>query len=180
MKIHVKIVAMLSTAAVLGGCLTGRFDEPPVAAPEAQASSSDAVVPAAPTLAVSAAPAPAVPAREPALILVAESRVVPAEGLLITGLQVERDSISILASGQIRDYKLLTLSDPSRLVIDIPDAVSGFERKNIPIDKLGISAARFESHPGHLRIFLDATQWRIIPYRIEEAGASLKIVITTP
>jgi len=113
-------------------------------------------------------------------MVVAETTRAQAGEVLITGLQVEGNTIEIQASGQIGDYKLLTLSEPSRLVIDIPDAVSGFRQNIIPIDKLGIAAARFESHPGYLRIFLDATQWRIIPYRIEETGRSLKIIITAP
>jgi hypothetical protein len=112
--------------------------------------------------------------------MVAETTQAPAGELLVTGLNVDQDTIEIQANGQIRDFKLLTLSEPSRLVIDIPDAASGFKQKTIPIDKLGIASARFESHPGYLRIFLDATQWRIIPYRIEETDRSLKIIITAP
>ena len=88
--------------------------------------------------------------------------------------------IEIIATESIKDYKIFTLTEPSRLVIDIPNAVSSFKLENISIDKLGIGAVRFESNPDYLRIFLDATQWRILPYRVEVADKSLKIIITTP
>jgi outer membrane beta-barrel protein len=80
----------------------------------------------------------------------------------------------------VHGLNVFTLTEPSRLVIDIPNGVSGFKLKNIRIDKLGIATVRFENHPDYLRIFLDATQGRILPYRIEESDKSLKIIITTP
>lgn len=179
MKMYAQLVLLVSTAALLQGCLTCQFGEPPSAPPVEEKPASAPATPPAPT----PPPPPLAPAaqvREPALNVVAETTQAPAGELLITGLNVELNTIEIMATGQIRDYKLLTLSEPSRLVIEIPNAVSGFKQKSIQIDKLGIAAARFESHPDYLRIFLDATQWRIIPYRIEETDRSLKIIITTP
>ena len=99
---------------------------------------------------------------------------------MINGLKAEQNTIEIQASGPIRDYSLITLSDPSRLVIDIPNAVSGFKQQSIPIDKYGIAMLRFERHQDFLRVYLDATQWRIIPYRLEESDTGLKIIITNP
>lgn len=180
MKIHAQIVVMTSIAALLGGCPACPLVKPPASTPDAAQPRPEALAAVSPAPAASPSPAPVAPPKEPPLILMAESSMALEGGLLVTGLRVDQDTISIMASGPIRDYKLLTLSEPSRLVIDIPDAVSGFTQKSIPINKLGISTARFESHPGYLRIFLDAAQWRMIPYRIDEAGASLKITITTP
>lgn len=184
MKIIAQLVFLVSMAALLPGCLTWQFGDPPTAVPAAEKITPAPVSAAAPPpIPVSAPPAPAEPSppvKEPPLKVVAETTQARAGDLLITGLAVAGNAIEIQASGQVGNYKLLTLSEPSRLVIDIPDAVSGFKQKTIPIDKLGIATVRFESHPGYLRIFLDATQWRIIPYRIEESGRSLKIIITAP
>lgn len=184
MKIIAQLVCLASMAALLPGCLTLQFGDPPAPVLEAENNSSAQVSAAAPiSLPVTAPPAPAEPSplvKEPPLKVVAETTRARAGDLLITGLAVEGNRIEIQASGQIGDYKLLTLSEPSRLVIDIPDAVSGFKQKIIPIDRLGIATVRFESHPGYLRIFLDATQWRIIPYRIEETDRGLRIIITAP
>jgi outer membrane beta-barrel protein len=112
--------------------------------------------------------------------LTAETQTEPLGRILVYGLKVVDNMIEFIATESIKDYKIFTLTEPSRLVIDIPDAVSGFMQENISIDKLGISVVRFENNPGYLRIFLDATQWRILPYRVEEADKSLKIIITTP
>jgi outer membrane beta-barrel protein len=112
--------------------------------------------------------------------LAAETKDKPLGKILVNGLNVDDNMIEIIATERIRDYKVFTLTDPSRLVVDISNAVSGFKLKNIRIDKLGIATVRFENNPEFLRIFLDATQWRILPYRVEESEKSLKIIITTP
>jgi len=112
--------------------------------------------------------------------LTAETKDKPLGRILVNGLNVDDNMIEIVATERIRDYKVFTLTDPSRLVVDIPNAVSGFKLKNIRIDKLGIATVRFENNSEFLRIFLDATQWRILPYRVEESEKSLKIIITTP
>src|SRR5512133_103676 len=186
MNMYLRVIALVSTSAMLQGCLTHRSAEPPAVTPAGEITAT-APVPqparepaSAPAPAPVPVPAPPAPAREPALNLVAATTKPSAGELLITGLNVEQSTIEILASGPIRDYSLITLSDPSRLVIDIPNAVSGFKQNSIPIDKCGIALLRFESHPDFLRIYLDATQWRIIPYRLEESDTGLKIIITTP
>jgi outer membrane beta-barrel protein len=112
--------------------------------------------------------------------MVSEKTEAPLGKIMVTGLNSDNNMIEIQATERIRDYDVFTLTDPSRLVIDIPNAVSGFKQNNFRIDKLGISTVRFESHPEFLRIFLDADQWRILPYRIEESDKILKVIITTP
>jgi len=120
------------------------------------------------------------PAQQPFTSLTAENKEAVPGRIMVTGLNVDDNMIEILATERIRNYNVFTLTEPSRLVIDIPNGVSGFRLKSIRVDKLGIATVRFENHPDYLRIFLDATQWRILPYRIEESGRSLKIIITTP
>jgi hypothetical protein len=120
------------------------------------------------------------PAQNSFISFRAEAQEKPLGKILVNGLDVVDNSIEIIATEPVRDYKIFTLTEPSRLVIDIPNAVSGFNLKNIRIDKLGVAAVRFENYPDYLRIFLDATQWRILPYRIEESDKSLKVIITNP
>ena len=99
---------------------------------------------------------------------------------MVQGLIVDDNIIEIQAAERIRGYKVFTLTEPSRLVIDIPNGVSGPKLENMRIDRLGIATVRYESHPEYLRIFLDSTQGRILPYRVEETDKSLKIIITNP
>jgi hypothetical protein len=136
--------------------------EPPPAAPAAP--KSEAVSPAQST--------PASP--------VAETKETPAGKIVVQGLNVDDNIIEIQATERIRDYKVFTLTEPSRLVIDIPNGLSGPKLENIRIDRLGIATVRYENHPEYLRIFLDSTQGRILPYRVEETDKSLKIIITNP
>lgn len=142
-----------------------------------------------PALKVAEAPPvpPDVPATEPeplvrktSTYLVADVSEAPAGKILVTGLKLVNDTIEIHATERIRDYNVFTLTGPSRLVIDIPNAVSGFKQNIIRIDELGIASLRFESHPEYLRIFLDAAHWQIIPYRIEETDRSMRVIITKP
>lgn len=98
--------------------------------------------------------------------------------ILVTDLTVENVSIEIRAEERIEDYTIYTLTGPSRLVIEISNAVFRLGTNNVVINKFGISNARFEHHPKFLRIFLDAVYGRIIPYRIEETDASLNIILS--
>ena len=102
--------------------------------------------------------------------------VLPGE-VLVTGIAIQKDSLEILASERIGAYKTFTLSQPSRLVIDINGGVNSIGTKRIPVRRLGITAVRFGNHPDFLRIVLDAAQGKLLPYRIEETGKGLKIII---
>ena len=122
----------------------------------------------------------AVPPVEEQNVWLGEESGAPAGKTLITGLKVEGDALEIMASGRIADYKIFTLTQPSRLVIDIGNAVSGFRAPSITLNRLGIAAVRFESYPDYLRIYLDGAEGRLIPYRVEETDKGLKIIVTTP
>ena len=181
MKTFTQVVVIVFTAALLQGCLSLRTVEPPDSGGEKETVSAPVPVPVpAPEPARGAEAAPSFPTDDRPLRLTAESSQSPAGEYIVNGLLVEQNTIEILATRQISDYRLITLSDPARLVIDIPGAASAFPQKSFQIDRLGIAVARFETHPGFTRVILDASHWRIIPYRVEEAGAGLRIVITSP
>ncbi len=104
-----------------------------------------------------------------------------ADKVLITDLKSDSVMIEIHAKTRIKDYTVITLASPSRLVVELKNAESRLGEK-IVINKLGIKEALFENNPAFLKITLEAAQGRIIPipYRIEETDASLNIVITSP
>jgi hypothetical protein len=82
---------------------------------------------------------------------------------------------------RIKNFTAFTLTGPSRLVIEIKNAVWPFEDKIFPINKLGVLTASFENLPKYLRITLEsAHERRLIPYRIEESDPSLNVIVTTP
>lgn len=106
---------------------------------------------------------------------------IPSEGkILVTGMRVNKNEFEIIASEPIRNYKIFTLSQPSRLVLDIANGESGFILKKVVINRLGIATVRFEAYPEYLRMFFDAAQGRMIPYRVEETATGLKIIVTSP
>lgn len=105
---------------------------------------------------------------------------IPFGNIQITKLKVGAASIEIHAGERIEDFKVFTLTGPSRLVIEISSAVFRSKTDTVVINKFGISSARIEHHPRFLRIFLDAEYGRIIPYQIEETDTSLNITFTNP
>lgn len=109
-----------------------------------------------------------------------EATTVPDGKIMVTGMRIDKNALEITATERIRNYKVFTLSQSSRLVIDISNAVSGFAANRIPIHNLGIAAVRFGSFPDYLRIVLDAEQSELLPYRIEETEKGLKIIVVPP
>lgn len=109
----------------------------------------------------------------------AETTVAPAGKLLITGLNLEQNGLEIVASGPVRSYRVVTLTQPSRLVIEIKNGLSGFAQKSVPINRLGIATVSFENSGGVQRVILEGgSRMRLIPYRIQETASGLKVIVT--
>lgn len=108
----------------------------------------------------------------------ADSSEAPSGKIMVTGICIRDNTVEIQASERLRKYSVFTLPQPSRLVIDINNAASGFREGLIRTNRQGIAAVRFENYPEFLRIFLDAGQGRILPYRVEESDPCLKIIMT--
>ncbi len=126
-------------------------------------------------------PAPPAPVEEGPVTLQAGKRgAVPAGKIMVTGISIDQSALEITTTGRITNYRTFTLSQPSRLVIDISNAVNGLGAVRVPVHKFGILAVRFGSHPDHLRIVLDAAQGKLLPYRIIETGNGLKVIMTAP
>ena len=131
--------------------------------------------PPAPPLPAPVAPAPVT---ETPSCWMADGTVAAQGKIQITGICIQDNALEILASEPIRKYDVFTLTEPSRLVVDISNATSGFKQRIMPIGSLGIATVRFEPYPEFLRLFLNAGQGRILPYRIEETDRSLRIIMT--
>jgi hypothetical protein len=137
-----------------------------------------------PAVAPTEPPVPA-PAPETPLTLTAEKPEVaaaaaPAGTIILTGITIDKDSLEIVTTKHIGAYKIFTLSQPSRLVIDVEGAANGLGVKRIPMHRFGITTVRFGDHPGFLRIVLDAARGKLLPYRIEETSKGLKVIMTNP
>jgi hypothetical protein len=118
-------------------------------------------------------------AADPVVAWRAETTSAPAGRLLITGLALEQNGLEIVAGERITSYRVLTLTQPSRLVIEIDNCVSGFAQKSVKINRLGIATVNFENSSGGLRVILEGgSRMQLIPYRIQETTKGLKVIIT--
>ena len=100
-------------------------------------------------------------------------------GLMVTAITAERQAVDI-ATSEHPSYKTLTLVKPTRLVIDIANASNAIGTKRIPVHKYGIAAIRLGSHPGYLRVVLDAAGENLPAYQITETDNGLKVDLTAP
>ncbi|MDD2320435.1 MAG: outer membrane beta-barrel protein [Geobacteraceae bacterium] len=105
---------------------------------------------------------------------------VPAGKTMITGMKIEGDALVIKTAGRTVNYRPFSLSQPSRLVLDMANTINGMGTNKILVYKLGIATVRFGGHQDSLRVVLDAEQSELFPYRIEEIENGLKIIVTAP
>lgn len=80
----------------------------------------------------------------------------PLQPVSITGIEVKQDYIEIKADGPIENYKVTRISEPWRLIIDIPKARTGIASGTVAINKHGVSTARIGINKGVLRIVFDS------------------------
>lgn len=130
--------------------------------------------------AVKPAPAPApVPVKEESTVWLAKKEApVMWEGKIeVTGIALRANTLEIVTSDSFT-YQASTLSQPSMLVIDIPDGVNSLGVNSVEVNQLGISTIRIGSQKGFVRVILDAAGEKLLPYRVEETGTGLKIIMT--
>jgi hypothetical protein len=105
---------------------------------------------------------------------------VPAGKTMITSMKIEGNALVIKTAGRPVNFRTFSLSQPSRLVLDMSNTINGMGTNKIPVFRLGIATVRFGTHKNSLRVVLDAEQRELFPYRIEEIENGLKIVMTAP
>jgi hypothetical protein len=75
----------------------------------------------------------------------------------VQSIEVRKEYIEIKADAPIENYKIIRISEPWRLIIDIPGAVSAISERTVQIGSHNVSRARIGAHKGFLRIVLDST-----------------------
>jgi type IV pilus assembly protein PilQ len=111
-------------------------------------------------------PKPAVKPAEP----------VPAQSVTVSEVSFSADAIDIRTGGAVSDFKVFTLSDPGRLVIDLPAARSSINSIAVPANRFGIVASRIGSSAGKLRLVFVAGEKPFPGYRVEKTGTGLRVM----
>lgn len=93
----------------------------------------------------------------------------------ISAVKVNRDNLVIVTGSGVADYNAFTLTDPGRLVIDVPRAKCSILAKDMPVKRFGIAKARVGTYPDKVRLVFDAAGKKFPPYKIEKTGKGLKV-----
>lgn len=83
--------------------------------------------------------------------------------------------IDIQTSAAIGNYKVIKLSQPERIAIDIASAKSSLDTKVVLINKLGIGKVRIGVYPEYTRIVLDAIKADFPKHTITRSRDGLRI-----
>ena len=144
------------------------LDEPPNA-PASTASPSTKEIPAAASV-----PAPATVAIPQKLKPVVPAAFRPAE-LSIEKIVTGDTFIDIQTDGEVGKYKILKLTQPERIAIDIPDAKYSLRTRSVMINKFGITKARIGLTPGRVRIVLDSEKTAFPKHTVTKSPNALRI-----
>lgn len=94
----------------------------------------------------------------------------------VTGVDCRADSIEIVSSSGIGEFRAFTLKEPGRLVIDIPGAQSTLRSLALPANRFRVSRARIASSQGKLRLVLDAGKEPFPAHDVVKTASGLRIV----
>ncbi len=83
--------------------------------------------------------------------------------------------IEIQTNGTVGKYKIMELTKPERIVIDIPDSNNALTTKSVSINKFGITRARIGINPGFIRIVLDSSKSSFPKHTITNESDALRI-----
>ena len=146
------------------------LDEPAAksTAPSAKAAAAASVtpLPTAPTVM-------RIPKLEPVVpVAVAPT---PPPALIILGIATGGSYVEISANQPIADYKVIKLSKPERLVIDIASAQTQQKPKSVTINKFGVTKARIGVSPQNVRVVIDTSKVAFPEYSISKTENGLRI-----
>lgn len=134
-----------------------------------------------PSLLVLRCPGGEIEAPQPAASVT--TRAAPARGTpaRVHKLSVQKSSesttILIQASGTLA-YETQVLSNPTRLVVDLPQTILVARRQRIAIDReavVGVRTGQFKADPPITRVVIDLL--KMVPYEIERVSEGLKITL---
>jgi hypothetical protein len=99
------------------------------------------------------------------------------QSVTVTGVNCGADSIEIKSGGNISEFKVFTLRNPGRLVVDIPDAQTNLRSIAVPANRLGVLKARIGLFEGKLRMVFDTGSQPFPGYEVVNTGTGLRIVL---
>ena len=146
---------------------------PPAPVP-VEAPDKPGIVPPAPTP-VKKAPAPLPVEEEPFSLQAERPLKAPAGKIILTGVTIDKNGVDMTTSGTVKKFNIFTLTQPSRLVIDVYGAVNGLDVSRAVVNRFGLQSVRFGHHPDYLRIVLDAAREELLPYRASITKTGLRI-----
>ena len=94
---------------------------------------------------------------------------------VLTSISKNDDSLLLEITGGVESYKLFRLSQPERLVLDIPKTKSAIAGKTIEINAFGLGKGRLGAAADKLRIVFDATGDAIPAYSAVKSDAGIEI-----
>jgi outer membrane beta-barrel protein len=142
------------------------------APPPEPATATEAAPPPKPAPAPEAAPLPEPPptpaptAVEQTSWLAKEGAKVPEGKIMLTGMTIRPDALEVVFTKSFY-YEIHVLSKPSRLEIDIHDAVNGLAVDKAAVNKIGIATVRLENRPDFLRFVLYPAVGYSLPSRVD-------------
>ncbi|HBA72335.1 MAG: hypothetical protein A2X82_04475 [Geobacteraceae bacterium GWC2_55_20] len=139
-------------------------EEDPLGLDEPPATTSAAAMPTLPP-----------PARSKKLEPVVPDTPARSGAVTINNIVTGDSYIDIRTDGTVGDYKIITLSKPERVSIDIPGARSSLKAKQVPIKKFGITRARVGIYKTRVRVVLDASAAAFPKYTITNRPNALRI-----
>lgn len=83
--------------------------------------------------------------------------------------------IDIQANGPIADFKVIRLSKPERLAIDIPGVKNSLSGKSVAINKFGVSKVRVGAYPEYVRVVFDTARKEFPKYTVTNIQDGLRI-----
>jgi type IV pilus assembly protein PilQ len=99
----------------------------------------------------------------------------PTKASTVLKIVVGGSNIDILTNGQVADFKVIKLSSPERLAIDISGAKNAQAGKSVVINKFGVSKARVGVYPEYVRVVLDSSKSEFPKYTVTNIQDGLRI-----
>jgi type IV pilus assembly protein PilQ len=88
--------------------------------------------------------------------------------------------IDIQGDGSLRDYKIMQLLNPSRLVLDFPKMTNASQKWMLRVNDPGLKGIRLGQHPDKVRIVFDFMEAPVSKYQIVDKGDILKVIFRHP
>ena len=134
----------------------------------------------------SARPAPAPPVKPAVVAPVALQRPAAVAGgpVTVSRIRVNQESSSVVvsvdASGPVA-YEVKTLSNPTRLVIDLSEAVLQAQKRQFVMTDLaasvvGVRVAQFKNEPPVTRLVVDLLN--MVHYEVDQTSAGLRVILS--